>query len=290
MTERRERYRAILAGDRCLRCASVFDPISARMAEDLGFESGILSGHFTSAVSLGAPDMGLLTLTELAHQVRLICRASALSLAVDADSGYGNALNVMRTVEELETAGAAAVIIGDSMGDTLLSPTFGDANRRELGSLEEGVGRMKAALAARQDSSLVIVARTRAYQTAGLPEMVRRFKAFEQAGVDALWLIGPKTQSEVVKVHEAIRTPIILGSGASNDLIGWDFLAANGIRIASQGHLAYQASMKATYDTLKALRDGASPAALRPNLISPELLIQFTRQADYDRWIGEYLN
>ena len=105
LTERRERYRAILEGDRCIHPASVFDPISARAAEDLGFEVGMFAGSIASGTVLGDPDLIVLTLTEFAQQIHRICRAGNLSLQVDADHGYGNALNVRRTVEELETAG-----------------------------------------------------------------------------------------------------------------------------------------------------------------------------------------
>ena len=106
-TTRRARYRGILAGDKCVHPGSVFDPISARIAEDLGFEVGMFAGSIASFTVLGAPDIVVLTLTEFAQQIHRICRAGDLSLMVDADHGYGNALNVMRTVEELETAGVS---------------------------------------------------------------------------------------------------------------------------------------------------------------------------------------
>ena len=112
LTRRRERYRSILAGDQCVYPGSVFDPISARIAEDLGFEGGMFAGSIASGTVPGAPDLIVLTLTEFAQQIHRICRAGDLSLMVDADHGYGNALNVMRTVEELETAGVASEISG----------------------------------------------------------------------------------------------------------------------------------------------------------------------------------
>src|SRR6201988_5448824 len=112
-TERRVRFRAILSGNRCVHPGSVYDAISARIAEDLGFEVGIFSGSVGSMAVLGAPDLVVLTLTEFAAQANRVCRAGNLCLLVDADHGYGNALNVRRTVEELETAGICAVSIGD---------------------------------------------------------------------------------------------------------------------------------------------------------------------------------
>ena len=113
-TERRERFRALLAGDRCVHTGSVYDAISARIAEELGFEVGIFSGSIGSMAVLGAPDLVVLTLTEFAAQAYRICRAGNLCLLVDADHGYGNALNVRRTVEELETAGVCALSIEDT--------------------------------------------------------------------------------------------------------------------------------------------------------------------------------
>jgi carboxyvinyl-carboxyphosphonate phosphorylmutase len=282
-TQRREQFRAILAGDQCVHPASIFDPVSARIAEDLGFEVGFMAGSIASGTVLGAPDLVVLTLTEFAEQIRRICRASNIPLVVDADHGYGNALNVKRTVEELETAGLAALTIED----TLLPQSFGRAKGEELISLEEGVGKMKAALAGRQDPSLVIIARTSGLQAVGLAETVRRVKAYERAGVDAVWLAAGVTREGVAAVHAAVRLPLCMGVGTSG--LSNDFLAANGVRVAHQGHAPFAAAVKGVYDTLKALRDGVAPTELRDNVASAELLAQVTRRADYNQWTGEYL-
>src|SRR3974377_637986 len=154
-SERRQRFRAVLAGNACVHPGSVFDPISARIAEELGFEIGMFAGSIASFTVLGVLVLIVLTLTEFAEQAYRINRAGKLPLLVDADHGYGNALNVMRTVQELETAGVAAMCIED----TLLPRAYGE-KRPSLISLEEGVGKMRAALAAREDASFVIVGRT----------------------------------------------------------------------------------------------------------------------------------
>src|SRR5882672_9945101 len=120
-TGRRERFRALLSGKACVHPASVFDAISARIARDLGFEMGMFAGSVASLTVIGAPDIVVLTLTEFAEQAYRISRGADLPILVDADHGYGNALSVMRTVEELETAGVAALTIED----TLLPPGFG---------------------------------------------------------------------------------------------------------------------------------------------------------------------
>src|SRR5689334_2236828 len=140
-TNRRERFRATLDRGRCIHPASVYDPISARIAEDLGFEAGMLAGSVASLAVLGAPDIVLLTLTEFAAQAYRVNRAGNLPLLVDADHGYGNALNVQRTVQELETSGVAAL----SIEDTLLPRAFGET-QPTLISIAEGVGKMKGAL------------------------------------------------------------------------------------------------------------------------------------------------
>lgn len=284
LTERRERYRAVLAGDRCVHPASVFDPVSARIAQDLGFEVGMFAGSIASATVLGAPDLVVLTLSEFAQQIHRICRAATLSLMVDADHGYGNALSVMRTVEELETAGVAALTIED----TLLPRGFGAGGEEQLIALEEGVGKMKAALAGRQDPSLVIAGRTSALRAAGVAEAVRRAKAYQRAGVDAIFLVGARTREEIEAVHAEVSLPLMLG-GAGGELTDRAFLAAQGVRIALQGHLPFWAAVKAVYDTLKALREGVPPADLGPRLASPELTAQATRRADYNRWTAELL-
>ena len=283
-TPRRERFRSILDGDRCVYAASVFDPISARIAEDLGFETGMLAGSVAAGTVLGAPDLVVLTLTELAQQVRRICRAGELGLLVDADHGYGNALNVMRTVEELENAGAAGLTIED----TLLPRSFGDGGR-QLISLEEGVGKMKAAVAARQDPALVIAARTSALRFSGIPETVMRAKAYQETGVDALFLAGARTREEVEAVRAEVDLPLLLG-GAGDELMDPAFLAANGVRIALQGHLPFRAAVKAVYDTLKALREGVPPRDLDPQLAPATLMSQVTRSHDYSRWEAEFLD
>src|SRR6186997_1553705 len=143
-TDRRKRFRAVLNGTVCVHPGSVYDAISARIAEDLGFELGMFAGSTASLTVLGAPDLIVLTLSEFAEQAYRINRAGNLPLMVDADHGYGNALNAKRTVQELETAGVAAMCIED----TLLPRTYGEKSPTLI-SLDEGVGKMRAAIAAR---------------------------------------------------------------------------------------------------------------------------------------------
>jgi carboxyvinyl-carboxyphosphonate phosphorylmutase len=281
-TDRRERYRQTIAGTACIHPASVHDAISARIAEELGFEVGMFAGSIASFTVLGAPDLILLTLTEFAAQAYRINRAGKLPLMVDADHGYGNALNVMRTVQELESAGVAALMVED----TLLPRTFGEKKPMVI-SLEEGVGKMRAALAAREDKSLTIIGRTSSPSITGLADGIKRLKAYEAEGVDALFIAGGLTRQDLDAIAEEIKIPLMLG-GISGDLQDKDYLASRGVRIALQGHQPFSAAVKAIYDTLKALREGTKPSALG-GIASSEMMARVTREGDYKSWTEKFL-
>jgi carboxyvinyl-carboxyphosphonate phosphorylmutase len=274
--KRREALRAILSGSSCIHPGSVYDAISIRIAQDLGFEVGMFGGSVASLAVLGDPDIALITLTELAEQMRRMSRAADLPVLVDADHGYGNALNVRRTVQELEAAGAAGLTIED----TLLPQAFGEA-QTQLISLDEGIGKMKAALDGRGDPSLVIIGRTGAASISSVDDVIKRARAYEEAGVDALFFTGIKTRAELEAVAAATRLPIVLG-GAPEEINGLDYLTGQRVRIALQGHAPIAAATQAVYETLKALRDGATPKSLK-GLASAELTGRVTRDAQMKR-------
>ncbi|MBR1173057.1 isocitrate lyase/PEP mutase family protein [Bradyrhizobium sp. KB893862 SZCCT0404] len=270
---RREKLRSILSGGTCVHPGSVYDAISIRIAEDLGFPLGMFGGSVASLAVLGDPDITLITLTELCEQMRRMSRASALPVLVDADHGYGNALNVRRTVQELETAGAAGLTIED----TLLPAAYGEA-KAQLISLEEGVGKMKAALSGRNDPSLVIMGRTGAASISSIEDAIRRARAYEAAGVDALFFTGIKSRAELEAIAAATRLPIVLG-GAPDELNAIDYLQSQRVRIALQGHAPIAAATQAVYETQKALREGTPPKALK-GLASAELMGRVMREAE----------
>ena len=284
LSERRQRYRRVLAGDSCVYPASVFDPMSARIAESLDFEVGMLSGSIASATVLGAPDIVVLTLTEFAEQIRRITRGSSISLMVDADHGYGNALNVMRTVEELETAGVAGLTIED----TLLPPAFGGEGEGLI-SVAEMLGKLRAAVAARQDPSLVIIGRTSALRQGGIEEAVRRLRAYEETGVDAFFVVGARERAEVEAIHAATSLPLMLGGSPTSLWSDRPFLNGHGVRIALQGHSPFYAAAQAVHDVLKHLKEGGTPADLKTPVAAGDVLSTALRQEDYTGWQDSYL-
>lgn len=283
-SQKRNQFRQILTGNQCVHPGSVFDAISSRIAEDLGYQAGMFAGSIASAVVLGDPDHILITLTEFAEQARRICRASDLPIMVDADHGYGNALNVKRTVEELENAGVAALTIED----TVLPRQFGKS-KPELIPVPEGIGKMKAALSGRKDQSLVIAGRTSAFQVTGTEDAIERAKAYESIGVDAIFFAGLTTRPQLEAVKNSIEIPIMLGS-TPKDINDNQYLSSMGVKIALQGHLPFMAAVKATRDTMKALVEGNQPSEVSTAALDSELIDTVTKDQQFKDWFKEFLS
>jgi oxaloacetate decarboxylase len=281
--ERRERLRGILLSDRLVRPASVYDPLSARAAEALGYELMMMAGSTASLAVLGAPDLMLLSLTELAEQVRRVTRAASLPLLVDADHGYGNALNVSRCVEELEAAGVSAL----SIEDTVLPRSFGESADLFL-SVEEGVGKMRAALAARSDPSLVILARTGAARGEGIASAIQRAQAYEAVGVDGLFFVGMRDPADIEALRAISSLPFVLG-GSTGQVHADAYLASQGVRISGWSHEPIEAATQAMYHTMRAHREQAGGDDVPPSLRSDELMAKLSRQMDYDAAVARYL-
>jgi carboxyvinyl-carboxyphosphonate phosphorylmutase len=283
------RLREILAGDQCMVACSLFDPMSARIADELGFELGIMGGSVAALAVLGAPDLILLSLTELAEQARRVCRAGRVGLIVDADLGYGNALSVLRTVEELQAAGVAGI----SIEDTLLPRAFGAGDRAQLTSLEEGVGKMLAAVAARATGAarglgpMGIFGRTSAATVTGIDDAIARFAAYEAAGVDALFLPGLDSREQLDRIAAATRLPLIL-AGCSEKLADLAYLRERRVKVWMAGHQAFNAAVQGLVDAMKAVREGARPSELK-NIAPGPLMARLTRAADYQAATRDYL-
>lgn len=282
-TEQRQRFRALLAGTQCVSPATVYDALSARVAESVGYELGILSGSVSAATLLAAPDLALQTLTEFADQVRRIMRASTLSLFVDADHGYGNALNVMRTVQELEHAGVS----GLAVEDVALPARFGLAeDALELVSVEEMAAKLRAAVQARRDPSLVIAGRVAALKAEDTERAVARAKVYAATGIDAIFITGLKKLTDFDAIRAAIQLPIIVGVAPA---LNRDDLAARGVRILVQGHPPVAAAIKALRETYTHLFNGGAPADLKPKIASADEMKEFLDSASYRQWQREYL-
>ena len=274
----RAQFRALLASSACYHTASVFDPMSARIAADLGFEVGILGGSVASLQVLAAPDFALITLSEFVEQATRIGRVARLPVIADADHGYGNALNVMRTVVELERAGVAAL----TLEDTLLPAQFGRKSTDLIG-VDEGVGKIRAALEARVDPDLAIIARTHA-GVLEVDEVIRRTQAYQEAGADGICMVGVRDFEHLEVIAQNLSVPLMLVSYGNPSLRDDARLASLGVRIVVDGHAAYFAAIKATYDCLREQR-GAELCDLN----ATELTHKYTQPEDYIVWAREFM-
>ena len=283
-TEQRKRFRAILNGTECLSPASVYDALSARVAESVGYKLGILAGSVSSNTTLAAPDLILLTLTDFADQVRRIMRTSDLSLLVDADHGYGNALNVMRTVQELEHAGVSAM----SIEDTSLPIRYGQPEGQdELISTGEMVGKLKAAVAARRDPSTVIAGRTAALKVEDTARTVERVKAYAACGVDCIFVIGVETVDQIKAIHDAAKLPVIVGSAPAS--IQREDFAMAGARVLLQGHQPVAAAVKALRAVYEHLHNGGAAADLKDKIASSKEMDALVFGEDYKQYMRDFL-
>ncbi|MBD8683395.1 isocitrate lyase/PEP mutase family protein [Pseudomonas sp. CFBP 13719] len=280
-TALRRQFRELLASKQCYHTASVFDPMSARIAADLGFEVGILGGSVASLQVLAAPDFALITLSEFAEQATRIGRVAQLPVIADADHGYGNALNVMRTVVELERAGIGALTIED----TLLPAQFGRRST-DLISVAEGVGKIRAALEARVDPELTIVARTHA-GVLSTQEVISRTQAYQAVGADGICMVGVKDFEHLEQIAENLSVPLMLVTYGNPALHDDARLAALGVRVVVDGHGAYFAAIKATYDSLREQRQQFSKST---DLSATELTHTYTHPESYVSWAKEFMN
>lgn len=276
----RNDFRALLETQACYHTASVFDPLSARIAADLGFEVGILGGSVASLQVLAAPDIALITLSEFAEQATRIGRVARLPVIADADHGYGNALNAMRTVIELERAGVAAL----TLEDTLLPAQFGRKSY-DLISVEEGVGKLRAAQAVRDDKALAIIARTHA-GVQPVEEVIRRTRAYQDAGADGICLVGVRDCEHLAQIADGLHVPLMLVTYGNPALRDDCALAGLGVRIAVDGHGAYFAAIQATYHSLREQRGITADNGLNAS----ELVTKYTHPDDYIGWAREYMN
>ena len=278
---RRQRLRDILTGDRCVRPALIYDPVSARLAKDMGYDLAMLGGSDASLAVLGDPDIALITLTELVEQVHRICRAADLPLLVDADHGYGNALNVRRTVRELETVGAAGLTIED----TLLPAPFGNAADSKLIPTAEAVAKMSAALEARQDPALAIVGRTALPLCDGVADCRDRLQAYGATGVDALFVTGVESAEALKLVSDAAPLPLVLGR-YDGDHEDQAFLASRGVRVCLPRTKSIRNAMAAVFEALLRIHPDSAPRIAEP---ADKLLDRVTRKADYERLAKTFL-
>lgn len=284
MSVARERFRQVISRNTCTLAANIYDPLSARIAHMLEYEVCVLSGSVGKVANLAVPDIVLSNMSDVVDHCRRITRIADVSLMVDAEDGFGNAVNVARTVREMEAAGVAAIEIEDNF-----VPRRFNVQDPGLISKEEQVGKLKAAVAARTDPTTVIVARSAAFGMCPLDEAVDRLTAYSQTGAEAVMLTGVNSREQIEAAHRATSLPLCILAPPPEARNDSDFLAANGVRILMLGNPTFAVAVKATYDSLKHLKDGGALEELAERQASPELLRSVNRTDEFIQLQEEYL-
>jgi 2-methylisocitrate lyase-like PEP mutase family enzyme len=203
---RRRQLRGLLADARPLLAPGSHDALSARLVEQAGFEAVYMGGFATTASYLGRPDIGLLGGAEMIDNARRIVQAVDLPVIADADTGYGNPINVIRTVREYEQAGVAAIHLEDQV-----SPKrCGHMSGKSVVSVEDMLAKLRAAVAARVDPDFVLIARTDALALDGVDAAIERAQRYADAGADVLWVEAPTTEAEIEKIAAQLRGHTVL--------------------------------------------------------------------------------
>ena len=284
MSFARERFRTVLSRSDCTLAANIFDPLSARIAHMLEYEICFLSGSVHKVANLAFPDIVLVNMSDLVDVCRRIIRIADVSLMHDEVDGFGNAVNVVRSVKELGAAGVSAIEIEDA-----IPPTQFKQEDPGLFSESEQVGKLEAAVAARTDPMTVIVARTTALARFPIDKALDRIKAYSQTGVEAIRLAGLKTREQLEAVHRATPLPLTVLGLPDNMMDDLDYLAANGVSIVMAGNPAFGMAIQAIYDALKHLKEGGSVDDLRSREASVDLLRQVNRSDEFIKLQDEYL-
>lgn len=296
MTERRT-LRSLLSDPGCHRAAPIFDPLSARLADMRGWTLCKLSGTVWKGAELALPDdMALANSSDLVDIARRILRVADVQLIVDADEGFGTAVNVARTVRDLEAVGVAGIEIEDSF-----TPRYHGQGEGRYGmhvGLAEQVGKLEAAVEARRHADTAIIARTLAMRDLPEGEALERIAAYAAAGVDALMLPGlglPRDgRADIEQVRSVTDLPILafgLPMSVQNDPA---FLEASGVKVLySQGFAVYRAAIKAMDDALGHLQAGGDPALLSDALAPMEMVHHspraVTRSSVFREWSSAYV-
>jgi 2-methylisocitrate lyase-like PEP mutase family enzyme len=259
-------FRELLKRDRLLIAPGCFDGLSARLVQEAGFEAAYLSGGAV-ARSMGIPDIGLVTMSESLERAAQVVAAVAVPVIADADTGYGNAINLVRTVRELERTGVTAIHIEDQ----ITPKRCGHLDGKEVITLMEMENKLRAALAARTDPDFCIIARTDARGVLGFDEAIKRGRAFAELGVDAVFIEAPQSEAELERIPKLLAgVPLLVNvfKGGKTPMLPAARLEQMGYRIAIYPSETQRAAIHAMRSVLGLLRKDGTTEAMDENLTS----------------------
>jgi 2-methylisocitrate lyase-like PEP mutase family enzyme len=283
----RKKLCEMLSRNRLLLAPGAFDGLSARMVEEAGFEAVYLSGG-SVARSTGVPDLGLMTMSEVIERASQVVSAVQIPVIADADTGYGNALNVVRTVREFERAGVAAIHIEDQV----TPKRCGHLEGKEVIPLGEMENKLRAALEARSDPDFAIIGRTDSRAIHGLDDAIKRGKAFARLGVDAVFIEAAESEAELEAIGRSLHeVPLMVNmfKGGKTPLLPASRLEAMGYRVAIFPSDTQRAAICAMKETLAVLKRDGSTAAIDDRLATFQERDRLVGLGEWEKLEGRYL-
>lgn len=264
----RKKLRQLLSDKKILVAPGAHDALTAKIIEYTGFEAVYMTGYGQSASHLGQPDVGLMTMSEMLSRVSNISSAVDIPVICDGDTGFGNVINVIRTVREYERAGAAAI----QLEDQVAPKKCGHMTGRQIVPTEEMVAKIKAAVDARVDNDFVIIARTDARTTHGIEEAIERGKAYEKAGADVLFIESPETVEEMQTVAKSFNVPVLANmvEGGRTPLLPNDQLEEIGYDIVIYPTASTYITAASVLNLMRELKEKGTSKHLIENMISFE--------------------
>jgi len=261
-------FRQMMAGKQIVVAPGAHDALTAKIIEQVGFSAVYMTGYGQAASHLGKPDVGLLTLTEMVARASNIVEAVNVPVIADADTGFGNAVNVMRTVREYEKAGVAAI----QLEDQVAPKKCGHMTGRQVVSKEEMVGKIKAAVDVRTDPDLMIIARTDARTVHGIGEALERAKAYEEAGADILFIESPESVDEMKQITTSFKVPVLANmvEGGRTPFLPVQELQGLGFDLVIFPTASTYLVTKALTRLMTVLKETGTTASLIPEMITFE--------------------
>ena len=284
--DKKRALRELIQSKEILVVPGAFDALSAKLIEAAGFDAVYMTGFGTAASAFGFPDIGLITMTEMVENARRICHAVKIPVIADADTGYGNHINVVRTLEEYEAAGVSAIHIEDQ----IFPKKCGHMDRHKLISVEEMIEKIKAAVSSKKNKDFVLIARTDAISAEGFDEAIHRANKYTEGGADVIFIEAPRTLDQLERIPKFIKGPVLINVGPKTPNLDKKRFQEMGYSILLHSTICVTTSFLAIRKMLKELKGkGIITGGWAPEGISFDEFVNFLGIEGYREIERKYL-